>query len=298
MRATVDEERVAGEVTRTLAAEENREVVDAKPLGRFKGGASLVIKLDRVTTRWCRRIIAVSEHTADVIVRVEGIARQKIVVIPNGVDLERFAPRDLGVARAHLDVPRDAFVVASIGRLSQEKGHRYLLEALATARKDIPSIVCLIAGDGPLRNRLETQVRALGLEMVCRFLGDVPNIEAVFAAADVAVLPSVFEGMPNAALEAMAMGCPVIATAVGGSKEVVRHGETGFLVPPGHPAALSSALANIAASAERRGRMRDRSREIAVACHGIDRMIRSVERLYLEEWERVVGTTEGKHDVA
>jgi L-malate glycosyltransferase len=254
--------------------------------------------LDRVTARWCHRIIAVSEHTAEVIVRVEGIARQKVVVIPNGVDLHRFTPSDPRIARAHWGIDEDTFVVASIGRLSKEKGHRYLLQALAAARSNIPSIACLIAGDGPLRGTLESQARTLGLQAVCRFLGDVPKIEAVFAAADVAVLPSVFEGMPNAALEAMAMGCPVIATAVGGSREVVRHGETGFLVPPADPAALASALADIAGSVERRSRMRERSRQIAEACHGIDNMIRSIERLYLEEWERVTSTYAARHDVA
>jgi glycosyltransferase involved in cell wall biosynthesis len=243
--------------------------------------------LDRVTARWCQRIIAVSEHTADVSVRVEGIPRHKVVVIPNGVDLHRFAPRDLRIAKARLGLAEDAFVVASVGRLSQEKGHHYLLHALAAVRDAIPSIACLIGGDGPLRHALQSQARALGLEEVCRFLGDVAEIETVFAAADVTVLPSLFEGMPNAVLEAMAMGCPVIATAVGGSLELVRHGETGLLVPPINVKALADALVEIAGSPERRGGMRARSREIAQARHGIDSMIRSVEGLYLEEWDRV-----------
>src|SRR5207302_9889216 len=133
---------------------------------------------------------------------------------------------------------------------------------------------------------------------VCRFLGDVSGVETVFAAADVAVLPSVFEGMPNAALEAMAMGCPVIATAVGGSREVVRHGETGLLVPPADPVALACALAEIAGSGERRSRMGTRSRELAQARHGIDSMIRSVEGLYLEEWDRVERNRLAKYEAA
>jgi glycosyltransferase involved in cell wall biosynthesis len=244
--------------------------------------------LDRVTARWCQRIIAVSEHTADVSVRVEGIPRHKIVVIPNGVDLQRFAPRDLSAAKRDLGLAENAFVVASVGRLSQEKGHRYLLEALATARSAIPSIRCLIAGDGPLRASLSTQAHRLGLEQVCRFMGDVPKIESVFAAADVTVLPSLFEGMPNAVLEAMAMGCPVIASAVGGSVELVRQGETGLLIPPEDPRALATALVELAASDERRDRMRVRSREIAELRHGIDTMVSSIETLYLEEWDRVM----------
>src|SRR5437899_3260521 len=242
--------------------------------------------LDRVTARWCQRIVAVSQHTADTIVRLESIARHKVIVIPNGVDLERFAPRDVGSARAHWGIGDGAFVVAAIGRLTQQKGYEYLLEALAVARRTLPSITCLIAGEGPLLAALEAQARALGLHGACRFLGDVPEIERVFAAADVTVLPSLFEGMPNVVLEAMAMGCPVISTTIGGSAELVRHDETGFLVPPGNASALASALVDIAASADRRSRMRIRSREVAVARHGIDHMMRSVERLYLDEWER------------
>lgn len=252
--------------------------------------------LDRLTAHWCQRIIAVSKDTADVITRVEGIAREKIVVIPNGVDLHRFAPRDFRDARTHWGIDEGMFVVASVGRLSPEKGHHYLLRALAAARSAIPSIACLIAGDGPLRHEIATQVRTLGLEGVCRFLGEVPAVETVLAAADVAVLPSVFEGMPNIVLEAMAMGCPVIATAVGGSTELVRHGETGFLVPQADAAALADALLELARSPERRSEMRARSREIAKACHGIEHMIHSIEHLYLDEWERATGNRGREHN--
>jgi glycosyltransferase involved in cell wall biosynthesis len=247
--------------------------------------------LDRATSLWCQRIIAVSQHTADFILQKERIARHKVVVVPNAVDLQRFTPREPRGARAYWGIDDGAFIVASVGRLSREKGHGYLLEALAIARSAIPSLSCLLAGDGPLRSSLETQARALGLDDVCHFLGDVREIETVFAAADLTVLPSLFEGMPNAVLEAMAMGCPVIATSVGGSPELVRHGETGLLVPPADSEALASALIELAESTERRNRMRVRSRQISEDFHGIERMIHSVEQLYLEEWERVIGET-------
>jgi glycosyltransferase involved in cell wall biosynthesis len=242
--------------------------------------------LDRATARWCNRIIAVSQHTADVAVRVEGIPRAKISVIPNGVDLKRFAPRDRSVARAQWQIDKEAFVVASVGRLSPEKGQKYLLQALAAIRHRIPRLICLFAGDGPLRGQLEAEARQLAVEQSCRFLGDVQQVENVFAAADVVALPSMFEGMPNAVLEAMAMGCPVVASAVGGSIELVYEGETGFLVPPADPGALGAALVAVASSVERRKQMRARSRAIAEAYHGIDEMIRSVERVYLDEWQR------------
>jgi glycosyltransferase involved in cell wall biosynthesis len=252
--------------------------------------------LDRVTARWCQRIIAVSHDTADAIVRVESIERRKVIVIPNGVDLERFAPRDGRSARTQWGIAEDAFVVVAIGRLTLQKGYRYLFEALAVARRALPSITCLIAGDGPLRAALQAQVRALGLDAACRFLGDVLEIESVLAAADVTVLPSLFEGMPNVVLEAMAMGCPVIATAIGGSSELVRHGETGFLVPPRDATALASALVDMGVSADGRSRMGSRAREVAVARHDIDHMVRSVEKLYLDEWAQAAKRSEGSSD--
>ncbi len=241
--------------------------------------------LDRVTSRWCRRIVAVSQHTADTIVRVEGMPKERIVVIPNGVDVARFTPRDSVQARSYWGLDNAAFVVASIGRLVEQKAHRDLFKALALARTVVPSLRCLIAGDGPLRRTLEADAHRLGVGTACRFLGNVPNVESVLAAADVTVLSSRFEGMPNVVLEAMAMGCPVIATSVGGSTELVRNGETGFLVPPGDTTAIAEAMISIASSAERRTHFRARSREVAVTCHGIDKMIRSVEKLYLDEWE-------------
>lgn len=242
--------------------------------------------LDRVTASWCNRIIAVSQHTAETIVRVEGIPRQKVIVIPNGVDLTRFTPRDRQQARANLGINGTPFVIASIGRLSAEKGQDYLIEALVAIRSRIAHPVCLFAGGGPLRDKLESQARLASLDSTCRFLGEVVDVESVFAAADVVVLPSLFEGMPNVVLEAMAMGRPVIASAVGGSTELVRHGETGLLIPPADSAALAHALVSIASSAERRQQMGVRAREVAEAEYGIDGMIRSVENLYLDEWHR------------
>src|SRR5262249_24578197 len=151
-----------------------------------------------LTVRLCDRVIAVSQHTADVATRVEGIPRQKVTVIRNGVDLERFAPRDRDGARAVLGIASKAFVVASVGRLSPEKGQRYLLRALAVIHARLPALLCLFAGDGPLREELEIEASSLGLGDMCRFLSDVPKVEDVLAAADALVLPSLFEGMPNA----------------------------------------------------------------------------------------------------
>src|SRR5262249_3373400 len=150
-------------------------------------------------------------------IRIERIPSEKVTVIPNGVDLTRFAPGDRVGARKQWHIAQTARVVAAVGRLSPEKGHQYLLQALADIKNKVPGLVCLLAGDGPLRQQLEAEARSLGIQDVCQFLGDVPQVEQVFAAADVVVLPSLFEGMPNAVLEAMASGRAVVASGVGGA---------------------------------------------------------------------------------
>jgi len=246
--------------------------------------------LDRATARWCQRIIAVSRGTAEFVVEREGIPRDKVVVIPNGVDLERFRPGDRVRARTHLGVSVDAFVLACVGRLHPQKGHRYLFEAIAAVHGRTREFICLIAGDGPLRRALEAEARRLGLGMVCRFLGVQDPIQPLYNAADVTVLASLYEGMPNVVLEAMAMGCPVIATAVEGSVELVQTGVTGLLVPPADAHALGLALLELAGDPQRRSAMGRAARAVAERLHGIDRMVAALEAFYATEWDLSTGT--------
>jgi len=241
--------------------------------------------LDRATARWCHRIIAVSRGTAEFVIEREGIPREKVVVIPNGVDLERFRPGDRATARTHLGIASDAFVVACVGRLHPQKGHRYLFDAINATRSRIPGLLCVMAGDGPLRSALHAAVQGQGLGAVCRFLGVKDPIQPVYDAADVTVLPSLYEGMPNVILEAMAMGCPVIASAVEGSVDLVEPGVAGLLVRPADAPALGSALIELAGDPARCRAMRDSARAVAVRSHGIDRMVAALEVLYATEWE-------------
>ena len=245
--------------------------------------------LDRATTPWCRKVVAVSQGTADFVVEQERIPREKVVVIPNGVDLQRFQPRDRVRARKHLSVAGDAFVVVCIGRLHPQKGHRYLFQALAGICSLIPGLTCLIAGEGPLRSELEAQVRQLDLGAVCRFLGMVDPIEPLYDAADVTVLSSLYEGMPNVVLEAMAMGCPVIATNVAGSVELVEVGVTGLLVPPADVHSLGGALLELANDPKRLVAMRAAARAAAERSHDFERMVGALETLYATEWENAMG---------
>jgi glycosyltransferase involved in cell wall biosynthesis len=133
-------------------------------------------------------------------------------------------------------------IVGSAGRLLPLKGLVYLLRAIASLRVEFPNLVLEIAGSGPERATLEREAQTLGLSDGVRFLGWVEELAPVLARWEVFVLPSLEEGFPMAALEAMAAGLPVVASAVGGVPELVEDGRTGYLVPPRDPAALADRL--------------------------------------------------------
>ncbi len=153
--------------------------------------------------------------------------------------------------RAELEL--DGRVLAFAGRLGPQKSVGTALEALAR----VDEVALVIAGDGPDRAALERRARELGLEERVRFLGAVPRDQVLrlFRAADASLLSSAWENFPHTVVEALAVGCPVIATAVGGVPEVVRDGVNGLLVAPGDPAALASALERFYADPELRSRL-------------------------------------------
>ena len=154
--------------------------------------------------------------------------------------------------RAELGLDGDVLVFA--GRLGPQKAVGVLLEALGR----VSDVTLVIAGDGPERAALERRVAELGLDARVRFLGSVPRetVLRLFRAADASVLPSAWENFPHTVVEALAVGCPVIATAVGGVPEVVRDGENGLLVPPGDSAALADAIERFFGDASLRERLR------------------------------------------
>jgi len=153
--------------------------------------------------------------------------------------------------RAELELDGD--VLAFAGRLGPQKAVGVLLDALVHA-----GVSLVIAGDGPERSALERRALELGLDTRVRFFGSVPRetVLRLFRAADASVLPSAWENFPHTVVEALAVGCPVIATAVGGVPEVVRDGENGLLVPPGDAAALAIALERFFGDVPLRERLR------------------------------------------
>ncbi|CCW35307.1 glycosyltransferase [Chthonomonas calidirosea] len=225
------------------------------------------------------RIIAVSEAVARTAEAV-GIPSQWIEVIPNGIDPTPFLQLpSRKEARAQLSLPLDRPVVASVGRLSQEKGFDVLLVAAQRlANQPVPPLV-VIAGDGPERASLAQQASSL---KHVRLLGPLPSVEPLYAAADLVVIPSREEGQGIVAIEAMFARKAIVATAVGGLMETLDGGRCGRLVPPGDAVALAEAIGELLADPAGREHAIEAAFRRATALYTADRMVARHLALYQE----------------
>lgn len=208
--------------------------------------------------RWCMRrcseVVAVSEEVANSCTR--RYHRLRPSIIPNGIPLVN---RDLFSlarfeARRLLGIDDDCFVFCCVARLRAVKNHHALIRAFTGITTQARAHL-LIAGDGELRNELETLAHTLGVTTRVHFLGERDDVAQILAASDTFVLSSFSEGIPLAVLEAMAAGLPVIATSVGGLPEVIRDGVEGFLVPPADVEALQSAMSQMVRDCDARSAM-------------------------------------------
>lgn len=228
--------------------------------------------------RWLRRraaararaFVAVSEGTAAVARRTRECPEARLHVLENGIDTRRFRPDPDArrSVRAELGIPKSAYVVGSVGRLFEEKGHAFLLRAVAPLLS--ADFCVVIVGDGPEAKPLADIARDLGPAGGARLLGPRRDVPRLLAAFDAFALPSIREGLPLVVPEAMAAGLPVVATAVGGLPKVIDHGDTGFLVPYGDETRLGARLAELAADPARAAAIGARARERALAAFSID----------------------------
>lgn len=200
---------------------------------------------DRLLAPLTDRAIAVSASTREFLVRDRFVPESRVRLIWNGAPLEEFTPTSPEKARAvreELGLPAKALVVGSIGRLSEQKGHRYLLEAAARVLASRPEARFLVVGDGDLEAELKEQAGRLGIAPRVTFAGHRTDIPSVLGAIDVLCISSTYEGTPLTLFEAMAAGRAIVSTAVDGCREVLEDGVTGLLVPPRDALALSEAL--------------------------------------------------------
>jgi glycosyltransferase involved in cell wall biosynthesis len=235
------------------------------------------------------RVIASAEAVREFYIRQVHADPAKVEVIYNAVDFSQAqpsTPRAQGnqgtqeaASRASLGVPADALVFGVIARLTEQKGHRFLFDALARTPA-LANVHLLVIGGGDLRDTLASQVAALGLSSRVHFLGPRRDLGDLLGAMDVFVMPSLWEGLPLSLVLAMGASLPVVATAVAGIPEVVFDGRTGLLVPAGDAAALGAALGRVAADATLRERLGREARAAVLPHFGVDRYVASVAALY------------------
>jgi glycosyltransferase involved in cell wall biosynthesis len=200
--------------------------------------------VDRIVARFVDRFIAVSEANAEYLIEDKRVPARKVVVIRNGVNLARFDPcrqRSLDLKR-NLGFDVDDPVLLVGARLEPQKGHSVLLDAMTTVVGQFPRARLVCVGDGSCRQALETQTDQLGLRKNVRFVGYQAQMPDWLALANIVVLPSLYEGLPLIAIEALAAGRPMVATAVDGTGEVVVDEVTGLTVPAADPSALAQAI--------------------------------------------------------
>ncbi len=240
--------------------------------------------LDRLTFGLSREYVSNSQAAIDFLV-AHGYDRQKFWLIYQGVDINPFykcSKAEREEIKRGYNLPLDRLVITCVGNLRSPKGHEHLIRALHELKSESQSFLALLVGDGPLRGRLKGLARKLGLKKEIYFLGpkDRKEIPKILSITDIFVLPSLWEGLPTAIIEAMAAGCPVVATAVGGTPEVVIDGETGFLVPPRDPKALTQKIKLLLQDQALRERMGQAGTKRAKEHFALEKMVREYEALY------------------
>lgn len=244
----------------------------------------------RFIHKMAHRILVNSEAIRDHILESGTVAANKIVVIRNGLisaetptadtgaEMVRHSRRDALCRELGLDT--DAKLVGMVARLQPVKGHSYFIEAAARVAQAVPDAHFVLVGDGALRGDIERQAAQLGLSRRVHLLGERADAAALPAAFDVSVLASMHEGLPNTVMEAMAAGTPVVATAVGGTKELIVDGETGYLVPPANAEAMAERLTFALTHTAQRVALGARGQQFIQDQFGMPRMVAAVERLY------------------
>lgn len=250
--------------------------------GRAKTAA--YVGVERRAARWCDRLVAVGDFQRDWALE-KGIGRpEQVVSIPNGVPMERAATRRLVAdVRAELGIG-DAFMILSTGRLAPQKGFEYLVRAAPLLRSKRPATKIVLAGDGPLRRDLSNLVSDLRVGDVVEILGFRADVGELLAAADLVVLPSLWEGLSISLLEAMAAAKPIVATTIASNREVTNDGEAALLVPPKDPGSLAAAIQGLRRDVPRRLELARRGREVQRERYTMRRMLDA----YLSEYDRLL----------
>ncbi|MCP4541876.1 MAG: glycosyltransferase family 4 protein [Chloroflexi bacterium] len=219
---------------------------------RLVGFPRWFLRLDAwiVNSRLVNNMVAVSEQTRRFCIDVEGMVPDKVIIIPNGINLKEFnstrwSTGYLQNLRTSLKISPGAQIVITVARLHPQKGHQDLIQAALTILAACPDAIFLLVGEGEYRATIEQYIHDAGLSQHFYLLGVRRDVPQLLALSDLFVLPSLYEGMPNVVLEAMAAKLPVVATDVDGTGEVVIHRETGLLVQKSDASALGQSIISL-----------------------------------------------------
>jgi glycosyltransferase involved in cell wall biosynthesis len=263
-------------MTAKLKARANTtDLGDLEALRRIQYLAPLTLRLLRAPHV---RLLALSARIRQSLIKV-GFAENQIVLLPNGVNPATY--EEIAARRARTPViPGERQTVVCLARLAYQKGQDTLLQAWRIVQARMPTTRLILAGEGGMRAQFECLAASLGVAETVEFAGLVTDTRSLLAEAHAFVLPSRFEGMPNALLEAMAAGLPCVATRVSGSEDIIVDGQSGLLVPPDDPKALASALLAILTDPERASAMGREARARVSGAFSQDHMLNQLIQLY------------------
>lgn len=240
--------------------------------------------LDRATTHFVSRYVAVCDSDARFLKTKKRIPEKKISVIHNGVDTRRFRVREdaRNTIRHSLGFSETDLVLIAVARFHPGKGHPVLFEAMRQLLPSYPNVKLICLGEGEQGPELRTLCQKFGLMDCIRFGGYQQNVPEWIAAADINVLPTFYEGFPLTVLEAMAAGLPTVASNVGGIPEAIKHGIEGLLVPPGNSHHLADALALLLGNAVRRVEMGRAAQKRLHQKFLLEQQVRCTEKIYMD----------------
>lgn len=242
---------------------------------RARGHVWLQRRVDRYVTKH----VCVSQSVAQFAAEVMGLPEEKLVVIPNGVDVQRFVDAQ-PIAHDELGVAPGRRAMLFLGRLDPQKRPDWLLRRMPALIERLPDVDLLLAGDGPMRGSLERLAQQLGVDGRVHFLGWRADVPRLLASAEVVLLTSAWEGMPNAILEAMAAARPVVVTDVHGAAELLGDHADGQLTPSNDPDAFVDAVVRLVSNRELAHAVGNRNQARARQHFSIDGTADSYARLY------------------
>lgn len=238
--------------------------------------------LDMHFIRYFDRIVVVSQSLLEAIERDKALSG-KTVLIPNCVNTNKFGKtRDRDIIRSGLGIPPGAVLLGTVSRLTEEKGHTYLLDALAKLRKAGKDIYLIVAGEGPLESQLKARSVELGLGKNVIFAGFRDDVSDIISALDIFLMPSLSEGLPMAVLEAMAAGKQVIATNVGGIPSIIRDRQTGIFIKPKDDSSIVEAVTGLLEDRRLFGEIAANAEKFIRENYSLDIMAGQYEKVYFE----------------